>query len=95
MCLKTIEVIPRIKDIEYEWNFISNYDIVSKYLPLIPARTKYSLAINFFDLKTDPGLNDRLRMLNWNDKRIDSIECVAVQQLNIFNKTEKRFKFYS
>ena len=64
-----------IKDIQYEWDFESTYNLVSKYLPLFPARTKYTLNMDNFDLKTDPDLDEKLRILNWNDKRIDSIRC--------------------
>ena len=83
---KTFEVIPHIKNIQYKWSIGSNYDIVTEYLPLLPAKTKYTLAMNNFDLKTVPGLDEKLRMLNWNDKRICSISCWIIQQLNIFNK---------
>ena len=77
-----------IKDIQYQWDIGSKYDIVREYLPLLPTRTKYTLVMTF-DLKTDPGLDEKLRMLNWNDKRINSIWCWYLQQLNIFNKIEK------
>ena len=83
---KAIEVMPHIKDIQYEWDFSPNYDIFSKYLPLFPARTKYDLNMGLLDLKKYPGLDVKLRMLNWNDKRICSIDCMTLQQLNIFNK---------
>ena len=76
--------MPHIKDIQYEWNLRSNYQLVSKYLPLLPARTKYTLDMFNFDLNEHPGLDEKLRMLNWNDKRIDSIKCMSLQQLNIF-----------
>ena len=81
---KTIEVMPHIKDIQYEWDFGSNYDIVDKYLPLLPARTKYTLDMGYFKLKEYPDLDEKLRMLNWNDKRINSIYCMSLQQTNIF-----------
>ena len=74
-----------IKDIQYQWNFRSNYHFVDKYLSLFPARTKYFLDMNNFDLKTDSDLDDKLRMLNWNDKKICSISCMYLQQLNILN----------
>ena len=74
-----------IKDIQYQWDFRSDYDIVSEYLTLLPARTKYTLFMSYFDLKTVPDLDEKLRTLNWNDKRIDSIDCWKIQQLNIFN----------
>ena len=77
------------KDIQYEWYFRSNYDIVTEYLPLFPARTKYTLHMDYFDLETDPDLDEKLRMLNWNDKRIYSMSCRKIQQLNIFNKIIK------
>ena len=76
--------MPHIKDIEYQWLIGTNYDIVSKYLPLLPAKTKYTLAMSGLDLKDYPGLDKKLRMLNWNDKRINSIYFWKVQQLNIF-----------
>ena len=82
---KTIEVIPHIKYIEYHWNFRSNYYLTDKYLPLLPARTKYFLDMNNLDLKTVPDLDEKLRMLNWNDKRIYSIYCMTIQRINIFN----------
>ena len=81
---KAIKVIPHIKDIEYKWNFGSNYNLVSKYLSLLPARTKYSLDMDNLDLIKVPDLDEKLRMLNWNDKRIDSIHCMSLQQINIF-----------
>ena len=82
--LKTFEVMPHIKDIQYEWYFGSNYHLVDKYLPLLPARTKYTLLMSYFNLRNHPDLDEKLRMLNWNDKRIDSIRCKKIQQLNIF-----------
>ena len=75
-----------IKDIQYEWYIGSNYDIVSKYLPLLPARTKYTLIMGDLDFETDPDLDKKLRMINWNKKRIYSIRSQALQQLNIFLK---------
>ena len=72
-----------VKDVEYYWLFTSSYHLGDKYLPLFPARTKYFLAICDFDLKTNPNFNEELKILNWNDKRIDSIECIDLQQLNI------------
>ena len=81
-----------IKDIEYEWDFGSNYDIVTEYLPLLPARTKYNLFMDDFDLKIDLDLDEKLRMLNWNEKRIYSIYCLTVHKLNVFNKIGKIFK---
>ena len=72
------------KNIQYEWSIGSNYDIVTEYLPLLPARTKYTLSMNKYDLKIDPDLDEKLRMLNWNDKRIYSISSMTLQQLNIF-----------
>ena len=86
---KAFEVMSHIKDIEYFWDFRSGYDIVSQYLPLLPLRTKYTLDMDYFDLKTDPDFDGKLRMLNWNDKRIYSIDCWKIQQLNIFNKIIK------
>ena len=86
---KTFKVIPHFKDIQYEWSTKSNFNAVSLYLPLLPARTKYTLSISNFNLKTVPGLDEKLRMLNWNDKRIWSIECTDLQQLNILNKIEQ------
>ena len=77
--------MPHFKDIEHYWSFSSNYDLVNKYLPLLSARTKYTLDMSFVDLKKDPGLDEKLRMLNWNDKRIYSIRCWEIQQLNIFD----------
>ena len=82
---KTIEAMSHIKDIQYIWNFRSDYDIVSKYLPLLPARTKYNLLMNYFNLKTNRKLDEKLRTLNWNDKRIYSISCWEIQQLKVFN----------
>ena len=76
-----------IKDIEYIWDLSSSYQLVNKYLPSLSARTKYFLFMNSLDLKTDPEFNEKLRKLNWNDKRIYSIDCNTLQQLNIFNKT--------
>ena len=73
-----------IKDIEFCWFIESNYDIVSEYLPLFTARTIYTLVMGGLDLKTDPDLDEKLRMINWNDKRIDSIDCWKIQQINIF-----------
>ena len=84
---KTFEVIPHIKDIEYFWDLSSSYQLVNKYLPSLPAKTKYFLYMNNLDLKTDPEFDEKLRMLNWIDKRIYSIDCNTLQQLNIFNKT--------
>ena len=75
--------MPHFKDIQYEWDFGSDYHIVSEYLALLPARTKYTLDINL-DLKEHPDLDEKLRMLNWNDKRINSIRCWNLQQLNVF-----------
>ena len=72
-----------VKDIQYEWFIGSNYDIVSEYLPLLPARTKYTFNMNNYNLKIDPDLDEKLRTLNWNDKRIYSISCWKIQQLNI------------
>ena len=80
---KAFEVIPHFKDVQYEWDFGSNYDIVTEYLPFLPARTKYTLDMNNFYLKTVPGLDEKLRTINWNDKRICSIDCWKIQQLNI------------
>ena len=74
-----------IKDIQYQWYFESNYDIVTEYLPLLPAKTKYTLNMGYFDLNNYPDLDEKLRTLNWNDKRIYSIKCLEIQQLNIFN----------
>ena len=81
---KAFEVMSHFKDIQYEWSIGSNYDIVTQYLPLLPVRTKYTLNMNKFNLKTVPGLDEKLRMLNWNDKRIDSIRCTTLHQLNVF-----------
>ena len=78
-----------IKDIQYQWDFGSNYDIISKYITLFPARTKYNLHLFRFNSNNYPDLDEKLRMLNWNDKRIDSIRCMTLQQLNIFNKIIK------
>ena len=75
--------MPHVKNIEYEWDFGSDYDIVSKYLPLLPARTKYFLDMDYFNLKKYPGLDEKLRMLNWNDKRIYSIRWWKIQQLSV------------
>ena len=74
-----------IKDIQYELCIWLNYDIVSKYLSLLPAKTKYTLSMDNSDLNTDPDLNEKLRIINWNDKRINSICWWEIQQLNIFN----------
>ena len=84
---KTIEVMPHIKDIEYQWKFRSSHNLVDKYFSLFPVRTKYFLLIDSFDLKTDPDLDEKLRMLDWNNKRICSIDCITLQQLSILNKT--------
>ena len=73
-----------IKDIQYKWNIRSSYDIVSQYLHLFPARTIYDLYMDNFGLNRCSDLDEKLRMLNWNDKRIDSIHGQALQQLNIF-----------
>ena len=81
--------MPHVKNIEYEWSIGSNYDIVTEYLPLLPARTKYTLFMDYFDLKKYPDLDEKLRMLNWTDKRIYSIRCLEIQKLNIFNKIIK------
>ena len=72
-----------IKDIQYEWYNGSDYDIINQYLPLLPARTKYTLSMNKYDLKIIPDLDEKLRKLNWNDKRIYSISSMTLQQLNI------------
>ena len=85
--LKINEVMSHIKDIQSGWDFKSNYHLMDKYFPLLPARTKYTLFINNLDLNEHPDFAEKLRMLNWNDKRIDSIECWKIQQLIIFNKT--------
>ena len=84
---KTFEVMSHIKDIEYFWDLSSSYQLVNKYLPSLPAKTKYFLCMNNLDLKTDLEFDEKLRMLNWIDKRIYSIDCNTLQQLNIFNKT--------
>ena len=76
-----------IKDIQYQWDIRSNYYLVDECLPLLPARTKYTLYLTYLDLKKDPDFDEKLRMLNWNDKRINEIVCTALQKLNIFNKT--------
>ena len=83
---KTIEVMSHIKDIQYEWDFKSDYDIVSEYLPLLPARTKYTLFMDYFDLNKYPDMDEKLRFLNWNEKIIYSISSTTLQQLNILNK---------
>ena len=80
---KTIEVMTHIKDIQYEWDIGSNYDFVNKYLPLLPSRTKYTLVMDYFDLKAVPDFYEKLRMLNWNDRRIYLIRCWEIQQLNV------------
>ena len=74
-----------IKEIQYESNFRSNYHLVSEHLPLLPSRTKYTLDLASFNLKEYPDLDEKLRILNWNDKRIYSIHWWEIQQLNIFN----------
>ena len=85
--------MPHIKNIQYEWSIGSDYDIVSEYLSLFPARTKYTLYMGYFDLKTVPDLDEKLRMLNWNEKRICSISCWEIHKLNIFlTKLDKLFK---
>ena len=76
---KTIEVIPHIKDIQHYWDFRSNYQLIDKYLPLFPARTRHMLDISSLDLSTVPDLDEKLRMLDWNDKRIYSIRCKPLQ----------------
>ena len=81
-----------VKNIQYEWYFRSNYDLIDKYLPLFPARTKYTLFMDYFDLKKYPDLDEKLRMLNWNDKRICSISSREIQKLNILTKLDKIFK---
>ena len=75
--------MPHIKDIQYKWKIISNFYVASKYLPLFPARTKYFLAMGYLDLNSNTNVDEELRMLNWNDKRIYSIESWKIQQLNI------------
>ena len=89
---KTFEVMSHFKNIQYEWSIGSNYDIVTEFLPLLPARTKYTLDMDNFDLKTDPDLDEKLRMLNWNEKRICSISSREIQKLNILTKLDKLFK---
>ena len=79
--------MPHIKENEYLWDLSSSYQLVNKYLPSYSARTKYFLSMDKYDLKTDPEFDEKLRMLNWNDKRIYSINCNTLQQLNIFNQT--------
>ena len=82
---KTIEVMPHIKDIENKWYIGSSYHLVSEYLHLLPPRTKYTLSMGCFDLNKHPDLDKKLRMINWNDKRIYSIHWWEIQQLNILN----------
>ena len=84
--------MPHIKNIQYEWSIGSDYDIVSEYLSLFPARTKYILYMGYFDLKTVPDLDEKLRMLNWNEKRICSITSSKIQKLNFLTKLDKIFK---
>ena len=78
-----------IKNIEYEWDFKSDFDFVNEYLPLLPPRTKYNLFMDYFDLKIDPDFDEKLRMLNWNDKKIYIINNMNLQQLHIFNKNDQ------
>ena len=85
---KTIEVMPHVKHIQFEWYISSNYHLVNKYLPLFPARSKYDLSMDL-NLKTDPYLDEKLRMINWNDKRIYSIECGYLQQLSVIFNNKK------
>ena len=75
--------MPYIKNIKCYWDLISRDRIVDKFLPLLPARAKYIFLIDDFDLKTVPDFDEKLRILNWNDKIIYSIRCTTLQQLNI------------
>ena len=84
--------MPHFKDIQYYWDFQSSYDIVCKHLPLLPARTKYTLDMSDFDLKTDSDFDESLRMINWKNKRICSISSREIQKLNILTKLDKLFK---
>ena len=79
---KAIEVTPHIKENEYLWDFRSSYYIVDRYFPLLPARTKFFLNMNKYDLRGDPDLDEKLKMLNWNDKRIYLIECMTLSDEN-------------